>query len=681
MSSHPAQKFKLPELEVSTPEEVNSLEREEPLSRSIDPQITKSNKIADTVQVVEEIIKSNPELPRLTRGEILDLLENITSSDEQNKFLGRNRDPKAVMVVMPYTPTNDKNLEDLYTKAPVTHIIGAEPFKTKEETNKIKHSRRRPPVQFNDTENDLAKKPLYSEEKKKYSASISEKITKPTTSPRNQIRRKRPEVITEVPLTTYHPPSTPITRRPVRRRTTTLPTTYHPNHRYPEEFLPNQGIRIIESPNLTQKNDVFLPDLEMGENIKHEVSVKPQVPLSASFVTTTSKPVIEDILVPDTLKTVMKDMNLKSAMQPQNEETKKTIEEQNRIKNILASIGVLPDSTTTTTTTQLPNAENVAESLSPEMRDLLMSFGLLPNPTQKPVVEDPNDKYYPDKAEVKPESYIGFKPLPDDGPSRDDMDALLASFGLGRSARREKKLKSDKEKTGESLNFDVVPEHLKGVIADLGITERDGRKIESSPEKQKVSKEDLPIAEDRDGGKQHVFNPDNQYASEEELKKLEQLIGMIKQLEKMNGTATEDDLKKFDLEGLKELVSSLNGNNESAPTLDQKEINSPDPTNFDVGLVKNEVKRQESTTSTTTTTEKPESETPSITDLEASFGGQTEAPTEPPVPETTTRRTGFYYLVDWNTFLDIDDTKGKRVNLRFQPTIGDPKRFLSVSVP
>ncbi|KAJ3661225.1 hypothetical protein Zmor_005631 [Zophobas morio] len=48
---------------------------------------------------------------------------------------------------------------------------------------------------------------------------------------------------------------------------------------------------------------------------------------------------------------------------------------------------------------------------------------------------------------------------------------------------------------------------------------------------------------------------------------------------------------------------------------------------------------------------------------------------------TVNTRTGIYFLLDWNTFLDLDDQLGRRVNLRFQPKIGDPKRFLSVSVP
>ncbi|RZC43200.1 hypothetical protein BDFB_000450 [Asbolus verrucosus] len=590
------------------------------------------------------------------------------------------------MVVMPYTPTNDKNMEDLFTKAPVTHIIGAEPFKTKEETNKPKHSRRRPPVKFNDADNDLTKKSPTNEEKKKYSATVEEK-NKPVTS-RTQVRGRRPEVTTprsETITTTYRSRPTqtttyhPKTRRPLRRRTTTSPPTQYPNHRYSDEFVPNEGIRIIESPKLvpTQSNE----DLDLDENTKQEVVLKQKIPISASFISTKpnyfgstttttttttvkSKPLVEEINVPDNLKSVMKDLNLEAALNPQNDNIKISLEEQNRIKNMLASIGALPD-TTTTTTTSLPNAANVAESLSPEMRDLLMSFGLLPNPNEKPVSAD-LPKYYPEAAEVKPESYIGFKPLPDDGPSRDDMDALLASFGLGRSARKEKAIKTNNNE--QPYNVEMVPDYLKGVLTDMGISQM-------NRQEKKISTPTIP----KTAEKQHVFNPDTQYATEDELKKLEKLIGMIKQLEKMNGTASEEDLKKIDMESLKELVSSLNGhNNETFVTLEQK-YNSPNPNDFDIGVSKNEIKRQESTTTSTTT---EESETPSLKDLEASFGGETETSTEAHLPETTPSvRTGFYYLVDWNSFLDIDDTKGKRVNLRFQPTIGDPKRFLSVSVP
>lgn len=63
----------------------------------------------DTIREVERLIKGNPELPRLTRGEILDILENITKHDQNNllKTFGKessSRDPKALMVVKAYTP-------------------------------------------------------------------------------------------------------------------------------------------------------------------------------------------------------------------------------------------------------------------------------------------------------------------------------------------------------------------------------------------------------------------------------------------------------------------------------------------------------------------------------------------------------------------------------------------------
>jgi hypothetical protein len=70
----------------------------------------------------------------------------------------------------------------------------------------------------------------------------------------------------------------------------------------------------------------------------------------------------------------------------------------------------------------------------------------------------------------------------------------------------------------------------------------------------------------------------------------------------------------------------------------------------------------------------------SLDDLLDSFGDNSDQ-TDENESATVNTRTGFYFLLDWNSFLDIDDQLGRRVNLRFQPKVGDPKRFLSVSVP
>lgn len=61
-----------------------------------------------------------------------------------------------------------------------------------------------------------------------------------------------------------------------------------------------------------------------------------------------------------------------------------------------------------------------------------------------------------------------------------------------------------------------------------------------------------------------------------------------------------------------------------------------------------------------------------------SFGGSS---AEDTMETTTTQphpKSGFYFLVDWNSYLEVDDQNGRKVNLRIQPKIGDPKRFYSV---
>lgn len=86
---------------------------------------------------------------------------------------------------------------------------------------------------------------------------------------------------------------------------------------------------------------------------------------------------------------------------------------------------------------------------------------------------------------------------------------------------------------------------------------------------------------------------------------------------------------------------------------------------------------------------------PSLKDLEDSFGGHIVRPgssiEESSIQSTTkgskelprppNRRIGFYYLLDWNSFLEVDNQQGTRVNLRIQPKFGNPSRFIPVAVP
>lgn len=625
ITSHPTNTVSLPDITPTIAQEINDLQAESVRKqiRSVANAEATVNNIEKTVAEVEELIKSNPHYPKLTRGEILDLLENITKHDPDvaKTVSGSDREDgkRALMVVMPFTPGNKNQMADLYTKQPVTHIIGGEPFKAATTTTKTPAIKEEKPISnveslpitdlFPDLKKDViaTPKPTRLEEIE----GIPE-LVKPLPQSHKPLRRRRPELTT--PKTFEDISSTAST--PLQSSTFTIEAARYPNHKYSEdaphkEVIPLGGMTVISAPNLA--------------------GVTKKVLKTRKRITTTTT-------------------------------TEKTVEDVPEIQNfqstdthVISSVVGLPTTTTTVKPLTLPDISNVAENLSPEMRELLTSFGLLPNTnnddkptTLKQEIAHPE----PQTAEVKPESYVGFKPLPDDAPSRDDMASFLASFGLGRNSRKHKS--STTAKPESELNFDVVPEQFKSVMSDIGLVQREAKKIR-----------------EEDKSKNVVVEKDDDYVSEDELRKLNKLLEAIKLLEKLNDTATDEELKGVDVSSLKELVGSLN--NEKMVPLDEQ--GAPDPLKYDYGLSKNEVKRQQFTQEDTSKQK--------LADLEASFGGSSEAPTAtlPPPTEEPRKKSGFYYLVDWNSFFDIDNQKGKRVNLRFQPKVGDPKRFLSVSVP
>ncbi|CAK1543255.1 unnamed protein product [Leptosia nina] len=69
----------------------------------------------------------------------------------------------------------------------------------------------------------------------------------------------------------------------------------------------------------------------------------------------------------------------------------------------------------------------------------------------------------------------------------------------------------------------------------------------------------------------------------------------------------------------------------------------------------------------------------SISDLEDSFGGPApETPGDSVLPPP--KKNGFYWMLDWNSFLEVGDGDSK-VNIRFEPKLGDPQMFLPINVP
>lgn len=224
-----------------------------------------------------------------------------------------------------------------------------------------------------------------------------------------------------------------------------------------------------------------------------------------------------------------------------------------------------------------------------------------------------------------------------------------------------------------------------------------------------------------------------------DLKKLQHLLETIKKLDKLNKTLTDDDIESLDLKNFNlsaALLNQFNADldpNENSDTLfdvhkneikrqSEETTESQSPLRFTLNLAATteEGFLDKDTTETTTAgnlltttdtskttvasdtadtkTSSPATSTSSTTttssttarptlltseerksDLDDSFGGAGLDPvTETPLPPP--RRNGFYFLADWNSFLEVGEDPDKVV-VRFDPKIGDPSRFLPVTVP
>lgn len=256
---------------------------------------------------------------------------------------------------------------------------------------------------------------------------------------------------------------------------------------------------------------------------------------------------------------------------------------------------------------------------------------------------------------VRPETYAKFRPLPKVDPKlTEDMQSFLADFGL-------------------------LP----------GSQNRVNRKLTTAAPKKPTNN--------------NVFNPAN--TTRVSLEKLTQLLEAVKQLENINTTLTNKDL-----DSIADKLEAL-----GIGSRDRSKLSSgPNPLSdrYNVDWNKNEIKRQQpngteeifkldllgnstsgdqlgdetesepkvvnstpSTTTTTTTTAKP-----NLQALEESFG----APIDPSTIDESLpppRKNGLYFLVDWNSFLEVGEDGKDKVVIRFDPKVGDPSRFIPVTVP
>jgi hypothetical protein len=312
-------------------------------------------------------------------------------------------------------------------------------------------------------------------------------------------------------------------------------------------------------------------------------------------------------------------------------------------------------------TTKPPHTE---ATVPDDLKVLLKNFGVLKN-GEDSIGLSPLP-LYADKSEIpktpiNSKDYEAFKLISNDKVNvTKDMESFLKQFGLTNNSSKTKGRNHNKHNV-TTIDSAYLTENFSDVLKGLGI------KIDKSSDGQ---------IEKLKG------------SSQIDYKNLENVLDTIKKLEKLEKvhvpdssfTPTNDhvqysalkknNVKRQQSSGDKPLLeSSLEATdddpNKTPSTTTQRPVTSPTTTT------------SKSVVSTTTTTESSSSTTEEA--KKNSLEDEIE-PIEEIEQLPSPRRSGFYMLVDWNTFLEVGEDPEKIV-VRFDPKIGDPSRFLPVNIP
>lgn len=623
---------------------------------------------------------------------------------------------KALMLVLPYnTPDNESNsnLEELYTRAPLTKLV----------TNGVKKLNN-PKYESN-----------YPESGKVEIVSQSLNGRKPTTyRPKLQTNPTKPRK-----PTTFHPKMTisseeviiPYAHIP---KTKVKPEKFH--SRYSGETSSEES---VEHPKITKHVQGMLASIGLYSD---EVEISTT---SLPTTTTSTTPKVPE-LTPE-LKELLESFGLLKESDPLKkyklEDSKPFMSSMIRDDSFkVGEFKPLPEtlraedfrmdfnspqvkSNDYSSFKPLPIPEDSPKAFTNEMADFLKSFGLFDSSRGKKSIAGKKSQKLAEEIPKIDSEFLPFKmasTLDHMGMSKrsdevvfENLDTLHAErlIGVEKLELTTKKAVAGSFESFETPSPVFIPSNHKS----------------DSKEPRKLEQPKLFLL------------TNNSYSDEDDYKKLHQLLETIKQLDSLNANLTDDEISKLE----------LNNYNLSDALL----AHGPNPLdNIEIDSAKNEVKRQDSKESenptrislglletnpfgsittieeelikstkngpfstleytgtldtntdskspeivlpetTSTTTETPTTDTPttetettstteasrkaSIEDLEDSFAGGADPVTEEPLPPP--RRNGFYFLADWNSFLEVGEDPDKII-VRFDPKIGDPSRFLPVTVP
>lgn len=299
---------------------------------------------------------------------------------------------------------------------------------------------------------------------------------------------------------------------------------------------------------------------------------------------------------------------------------------------------------------------------------------------------------------VKAKDYEEFKPIEEGNKNvSSDMELFLKQFGLGGSTARPKQQKPSKNSSSPlknavpSINSSYLIPGYSSLLENIGITttrEKSGKKISTKVQN-------------------NALKSNQKKTEEEDYKKLENLLDTIRELEKLNASLTEKEITQMNLKNFSFSHSLLldgspspigQGHHYSALKNEVKRQNPSEPTKLNLGLtgtlLESSLEATDEKSSTTdetterstiaaqpTTITKTTSTTtsaPKVEEKKNSLEDEIE-PIEDPEPLPPPRRSGFYMLFDWNSFLEVGEED--KIVVRFDPKFGDPSRFLPVNVP
>lgn len=607
---------------------------------------------------------------------------------------------KALMLVLPYNTADNEsssNLQELYTRAPLTKLVtnGVKKTNYPKYENKFPESGKveivsqslierkpttyRPKIQTNPTK---PRKPTTFHPK--MTTSSEEVIIPYAHIPKTKIKPEKfhsrysgetsSEESVEHPKMTKHVKgmlaSIGLYSDEVEISTTSLPTTTSTTPKTPE--LTPELKELLESFGLLKESDPL-----------KKYKLEDSKPFMSSMIRDDSFKVGEFKPLPETLRAEDFRMNFNSPQVRSNDYS---------------------------SFKPLPIPEDSPKAFTNEMAEFLKSFGLFDNSRGKKSIGKKSEKTTEEIPKIDSE-FLPFK-----------MASTLDHMGMSK--------RSDEE---VFENLDIPhSEHLIGL---------ENKEVPGSFESfETPSPVFIPSNHKSDSKEPRKLEQpklflltNNSYSDEDDYKKLHQLLETIKQLDSLNANLTDEEISKLELKNY-DLSDALLAHGPNP--LDNIEIDSAknevkrqdskeseNPTRISLGLdetnpfgsittveeeliksTKNgpfstleytgtidtntDLKSPEivlpETTSTTTTTETPttstteESRRASIEDLEDSFAGGADPVTEEPLPPP--RRNGFYFLADWNSFLEVGEDPDKII-VRFDPKIGDPSRFLPVTVP